>query len=189
MFALNVSGDPGVNLLAINVSVFSLFLLKAQFGQIYKKKFVDVIEMACYANLGIFSTIKLKFGDGKIVNITTHISGVFTVLLLVVIISYHSMDIMLNSKCSKRHRYTENQIQRSDNSSDTTVRDSASKENYPTYSVVDIGQPAHCGRHSSAKIVVTSENDQVLKLMSEVDDDRTSLSSTDSTSPLLNECN
>ena len=133
--------------------------MKAQLGQIYKKNFVDVIEMACYANLGLFSTI--------IVNIATHISGVFTVLLIVIIISYHSMDIMLNSKCSKRYRYTnltENQIQRSDNSSDTRVRDSVSKENYPTYSVVDLGQPADCGRQSSAKnlIVVISEYDQAL---------------------------
>ena len=62
--------------------------------------------MVCYANLSIFSTISLKFGDGKIVNIATHISGVFIVLLLVVIISYHSVDTMLNSKYSKRHGYT-----------------------------------------------------------------------------------
>ena len=86
-FALNVLGDPGVNLLAINITAISLLLLKAYLGQIYEKSFVDLTEMACYANLGILSTIKLKFQDGEIVNICTYIAGAFTVMLLAVMIS------------------------------------------------------------------------------------------------------
>ena len=183
VFALNVSDDPGVNLLAINVASFSLLLFKAKFGQIYKKSFVDVIEMACYASLGIFSTIKLKFEDGKIVDITAHISGAFTVMLLIVVITYHSVDTILNSECSKRHtNLTESQLHRSDNSNDTGVSDSVSKESC-TYSVVDLGL-GQSGRQSSAKVAI-GENDQALRL-SEMDDDRVS---TDSTSPLLNESN
>ena len=48
VFALNVSGDPGVNLLAITMSVVSLFVIKGQFGRVYKSPFIDMIEMACY---------------------------------------------------------------------------------------------------------------------------------------------
>ena len=102
VFALNVSGDPGVNLLAITMSVVSLFVVKGQFGRVYKSPFVDMIEMACYAALGLLSTIKLKFDDIKIVSIATHISGAFIVLLLAVIISYH-LYIILSTKCLKRH--------------------------------------------------------------------------------------
>ena len=65
MFALNVSGDPGVNLLAIITSVAVLLIIKGQFGRVYTSTFIDMIEMACYINLGVFSTIKLKFEDMK----------------------------------------------------------------------------------------------------------------------------
>ena len=101
MFALNVSGDPGVNLLAIITSVVGLFMIKGQFGRVYQSVFVDVIEMACYANLGVLSTIKLKFEDTRIVSIASHISGAFTVILLAVIISYHLYAIV-RTKYSKR---------------------------------------------------------------------------------------
>ena len=68
--------------MAISMSVVGLFMIKGHFGQVYKLAFIDVIEMACYATLGLLSTIKLKFKDVKIVSIATHISGVFIVLLL-----------------------------------------------------------------------------------------------------------
>ena len=185
LFALNVSGDPGVNLMAINASAISLLLLKAHFGKIYKKKFVDIMEMACYANLGIFSTIKLKFGDGKIVSIAAYISGVFTVMLLLIIVCHSIYYAILNSKCSKRHtNLTESQFHGNENSYDSAaVSSSMSKESYPTYSVVDMQQLADCGKQS----LQIDENDKALRLASEMNDDGAS-ESTDSTSPLLNEC-
>ena len=70
VFALNVSGDPGVNLLAITTTVVCLLLLKGQFGRVYKMAFIDVIEMVCYANLFVFSAVRLKFRTDKIVSIT-----------------------------------------------------------------------------------------------------------------------
>ena len=185
VFALNVSGDPGVNLMAINASAISLLLLKAHFGKIYKNKFVDIMEMACYANLGIFSTIKLKFVDGKIVSITAYISGAFTAMLLLIIVCHSIYYAILNSKCSKRHtNLTESQFHGNENSYDSAaVSSSMSKESYPTYSVVDMQQLADCGKQSSQ----VDENDKVLRLASEMNDDGAS-ESTDSTSPLLNEC-
>ena len=45
VFALNVSGDPGVNLLAIITSVVGLFMVKGQFGRVYQSAFVDAIEI------------------------------------------------------------------------------------------------------------------------------------------------
>ena len=40
VFALNVSGDPGVNLQAITTTVLCLLSLKGQFGQVYKSTFL-----------------------------------------------------------------------------------------------------------------------------------------------------
>ena len=184
VFALNVSGDPGVNLLAINISVISLLILKAYLGQIYEKSFIDLTEISCYANLGIFSTVKLNFQDGKTVTIAAHISGTFTVVLLVVIISYHSLYLILNSKCSKRCvNVTESQFHGNDDRKVTAVSSPTSKESYPTYSIVDIGELIDSERQGSLNI---NQNDKVSKLASDVDDDGAS-ETTDSTSPLLNE--
>ena len=189
VFALNVSGDPGVNLMAVNISAISLLLFKAHFGKIYKKNFVDMMEMACYANLGIFSTIRLQFDDGEIVNITAYISGAFTVTLLVIIISYCSLNALLDSKCSKRRtNLSERLFHRNvfENSNDTVVSSCTSKESYPTYSIVDIGELEDCGGQNSQ----ISENGTIEpRLTSDMVDDITSDSeSTGSTTPLLNKC-
>ena len=57
----------------------------------YKSILVDIIEMACYTNLCVFSVVRLKFGSGndQIVDITASLSGVITLTLLVAVFSYH----------------------------------------------------------------------------------------------------
>ena len=76
VFALNVSGNPRVNLVAITICVVSLLLIKGQFGRVYKSAFVDVIETIGYANLCLFSTIRLTFESGYIPEISTHLSSI-----------------------------------------------------------------------------------------------------------------
>ena len=44
VFALNVSGDPGVNLLATIVLTGGILFLKGHFGRIYKTNTVHMIE-------------------------------------------------------------------------------------------------------------------------------------------------
>ena len=177
--------------MAVNISAISLLLFKAHFGMIYKNSFVDIMEMACYANLGIFSTIRLQFDDREIVNITAYISGAFTVTLLVIIISYYSLNAMLDLKCSKRYtnfferRFHRNELE---NSNDTVLSSRTSKESYPTYSIVDIAELEDCGGQNSQ----ISENDIIEpRLTSDMVDDIASDSeSTGSTTPLLiqNKC-
>ena len=169
VFALNVSGDPGVNLLAITVSVVSLLLIKGHFGRVYKSSFVDVIEIAYYTNLCAFSAIRLKFGNDKIVDITAHISGVVTLVLLIVIICYH-MCTTFCSNCLKRCLPSpERQLDESELITDNII-DSLSRESYrsnPTFPTVDLKLPVSDGKYSA-------------------NDDDVSLISADSTSPLIN---
>ena len=84
VYALNVSGNPRVNLVAIIIAVVvvSLLLIKGQFGRVYKSAFIDIIEMVCCANLCLFSTIRLAFKDNQI---TALLSGVITLLLLITV--------------------------------------------------------------------------------------------------------
>ena len=174
VFALNVSGDPGVNLLAIITSVVGLFIIKGQFGRVYQSVFVDVIEVACYANLGVLSTIKLKFEDTRIVGIASHISGAFTVILLAVIISYHLYAIVC-TKYSKR-RTNEQQLNETATVNYSTARGSTSNDiGKPTFSALYLGPPDSV-RQNSARVEISTNYDE---------DDRASLASTDSTSPLL----
>ena len=187
VFALNVSEDPGVNLLAINISVVILLLIKGQFGRVYKSTFVDMTEMACYTNLCVFSAIRLKFGEEKIVTITALISGDFTLLLLVIVITYQ-VYFTLCSSCLKRcTTLTERQLHESENANNTAVGTSLAKENYhrePTFSVVDLGPPG-CDGQNLTKVLI-SEKDQASRLINEMDD-KASLVSIDSTSPLLDD--
>ena len=48
VFALNVSGDLGVNLLSIIVIMSAILLLKGYYGWLYKNKVIDTIEMLHY---------------------------------------------------------------------------------------------------------------------------------------------
>ena len=107
-----------------------------------------MIEMACYTNLFVFSTIKLKFEDDEIiVDITAHISGVVTLVLLVVVILYHNiMYTILSSKCLIRCQIpAERQLDDSEPTNDNAI-DPLSTENYdhhnkPTFSILELNLP------------------------------------------------
>ena len=60
-------------------------MIKGQFGRVYKLIFVDTIETACYTNLCLFSVVRLKFGSNEIVNVVASLSGVITLILLLVL--------------------------------------------------------------------------------------------------------
>ena len=109
--------------------------------------------------------------------------------LLVIITSYCSLNAMLDSKCSKRHtNFSERRFHRNEleNSNDTVVSSCTSKESYPTYSIVDIGELEDCGGQNSQ----INENDIIEpRFISDMEGDIASDSeSTGSTTPLLNKC-
>jgi hypothetical protein len=145
VFALNVSGDPGVNLLAITTSVVGILLLKGQFSRVYKSTFTDMTEIVCFANLFVFSVVRLKFKTDEIVNITASVSGVITLVLLMAIILYH----MYATFCMKYVKQCQRQGERgrlddTELLNDTTI-DTLSPESYdtsePTFSVVELKLP------------------------------------------------
>ena len=48
IFALNVSGDPRINLLAITLTIGGILFYKGHLGRIYRTNTVDTMEMVCY---------------------------------------------------------------------------------------------------------------------------------------------
>ena len=90
IFVLNLSGDPGVNLLAIIVITSSILVLKGYFGRIYKNWMVDIIELACYLNLTLFSAaVFFTLKAGRDQTVVAYISGAIAFLLLLVALVYH----------------------------------------------------------------------------------------------------
>jgi hypothetical protein len=112
IFALNTSSDPGVNLLAIVISIAGILSLKGLYGKIYKNSAVDKIEMICYLNVGTFSAARLYLLEGdnqKAIDASTYISGAITVTLLFGIIIYH---IFTESCCKGLKKCRKQGIQR-----------------------------------------------------------------------------
>ena len=171
MFALNVSGDPGVDLLAIIISIVILLVIKGQFCRVYKLIFIDIIETACYINLCVFSAVRLKFGNDKIVSITASLSGVTTLTILVVVFIYHVYTTFC-SNCFKRcQRLTEGQLDNSEhllpNDNTTTKHDHCEV----TCSIVELNLSAGGCKKSSIGNNQNSEessesNDETASLIS-----------------------
>lgn len=65
--AINVSNDPGINLLAIGFAVFSLLVLKGclRRNMIYKKWPLELIEMISYINLTFFCLMSIYLLEDK----------------------------------------------------------------------------------------------------------------------------
>ena len=90
IFALNLSGDPGVNLLAIIVITSSIIILKGYFGQLYKNWMIDIIELVSYFNLILLSAavfFTLKSGTDQ--SVAIYLSGAAAFILVLVILAYH----------------------------------------------------------------------------------------------------
>ena len=91
VFALNTSGDPGVNLIAIITMTSGLLsLLKGQFGQIYKNLAIDLLETACYLNIILLSATTLFLLESKHDQTVVTFSSVFiTFILCCIVLGFH----------------------------------------------------------------------------------------------------
>ena len=203
-FALNVSGDPKINLLAVILTLTVLLLIKGTTGRVYKNPFVDNLEMICFANVAVLSVIKFKLEGGKIADAAAYVSGAIVILVMIVVISYHvTKHVALIRKCHKGCRYGV--------SSQWSTREEGSGQCVPnisgpqeengksemTYSVVEIA-PSPCrNRQCKLKRDTVDESlngDQMSRFPphgnegcydSGHDDDN---SPTDSSIPLLHDC-
>ena len=90
VFALNESGDPGVNLIAICVVSCSLMFLKGLISRVYKSWIVEAISMTCYLNMALLSVstfFSLEIGSNQ--PIFAFVSGSIVILLLFLVLFYH----------------------------------------------------------------------------------------------------
>ena len=90
--AINVSNDPGINLLAIGFVFLTIFLLKGclKGNKIYKKWPLELIEMISYINMTFFCLISFYLLNDKAKQrITGYISGSITLVLFIIILFYH----------------------------------------------------------------------------------------------------
>jgi hypothetical protein len=88
--AVNVSGEPSVNLIAVIVVITCLFVLKFN---IYKKWPIDVLETGLYVNLILLSAGKfyILYNDSELGNHTAlaYVSVSVTIAMLACVIFYH----------------------------------------------------------------------------------------------------
>lgn len=90
IFALNKSGDPRVNLVAISVVSCCLMFLKGLVARVYKHWIVEAFSMTCYLNMALLSVSTFfSLENWSIQSVFAFISGSVMILLLLLVISYH----------------------------------------------------------------------------------------------------
>ena len=163
VFALNVSNDPGVNLLAIVVLVGAVFFLKAHVGRLYKSSIVDRIEIMCYSSAVLFSSIQLyllKTGTMKAINATAYVCGVVIMILFFIIIFYHmwrECDARCFRKCKRRRILEQDSVFENDkNLADYPPLTGKCPKAAPTFTVVE--GPTH----SDTNTISTTHDDSLL---------------------------
>ena len=167
VFAFNVSGDPKVNLTAIILVIGGILFYKGCVGRIYRKNVVDLIEMVCYLNLCSFSAIQIfvlqrKTKHEQTVNYAAYLSGTITFALLFSVIVYHAYSVLC-ARCLQKVSLKRN------NSDRELSANTPRTVNMQSSSEIE-GVLGYCDRHNSA---------------SQDLDDVASITSTDSTTPLL----
>ena len=88
MSAVNVSGEPSINLIAVIIVITCLFMLKFN---IYKKWPIDVLETGLYINLILLSAGKFYILYNKLDNhaALAYVSVSMTIAMLACVIVYH----------------------------------------------------------------------------------------------------
>ena len=120
--AINVSNDPGTNLLAIGCIMVGILVLKEYLkgNKIYKQWPLELIEMTCYLNITLFSLVSFYFLEsGRDQTIIAYISVSITFALFVIVLLYHIVtEVLLKSRLWKRLRQRKSlaQVELSDNS-------------------------------------------------------------------------
>ena len=90
--AINVSNDPGVNLLAIGFVIFSILILKGclKKNKVYKKWPLELLEVISYINLSFFCLMSFYLLEDKVhQRIVAYISGSVMLALFITILFYH----------------------------------------------------------------------------------------------------
>ena len=137
--SVTVSANPQVSLLATNILVGSLFLLKSIINlKVYKKLITDIVEAIVYFNLlalGTFSLYDFK-ADLKKQTAVAYTSTIITLLLLVGVIAYHVYLLIRKKTTTELNELP-------------PVSSTAAK-NEVTYSVIELPKPQSDGPPSES---------------------------------------
>lgn len=143
--SVNVSNDPAINLLAVGVILSILLLLKLCL-KVYKNKWHDYLEIACFFNIILFSLASLYFleSDKRNQTFIAYISGSVTLALLVVIFIYHTYKeivLTLRNKLCRRAQRTPQIVQPYPSAPIDNDNDDLTTSVAPTSSVIDAPAP------------------------------------------------
>ena len=99
VFSTNTSGDPAINLLAITVTIVCLFAYLALFAGVYKVCLLNILEYSFLLNLVIMSVgvLYATSVNNKPVHVVTQISVAISLSVTLIIMAYHSFNIVLKS--------------------------------------------------------------------------------------------
>ena len=112
--AVNVSKDPGVNLLAIGIVMVGTVFLAARYYPIYRHWPVEAIEITCYLNILLFCLSKLYVLEAdRDQNAIAYLSGSTTLCLFVGVIAYHIYTEFLQNQLKRLFLKLKNRRQNS----------------------------------------------------------------------------
>ena len=108
--SVTVSADPQTSLLVINFLVSGLFIIKEITGaRMYKKSFVNFVEIGLYVNLIAFSSFswyRFKI-DAEKQTAVAYISTIISFILLVGVIVYHVYMLVRKDQSRQREEVNE----------------------------------------------------------------------------------
>ena len=101
VFSINVTGDPAINLLAINITIICLLVYTSFLGGPYKAWPLNAIEFSLFLNLGILSSATLFttiFTDGD-QEALIHTSASIAFFTFCMTLFYHTITSVLSPHC------------------------------------------------------------------------------------------
>ena len=154
--AVNVSGDPEINIFATGIVVSCLMILKGLLRSnngVYKQWPLEVLEIICYVNIVWFclSFISLKGERG---HIASYISGTITFVLFFIVVVYHILTELcfklriwkrLKQQRNRRFKDTENEQINLNKNKGTPVTvsevDPPTQSELPVSALIDQAEP------------------------------------------------
>ena len=89
IFSMNIRGSANINLLAIIVTVLTLFMHSILAGSVYKKWYLNMIEYSLFLNLGVLASATLYtstvIGQGQTAVAYTSVSIAFVLFIIIVV--------------------------------------------------------------------------------------------------------
>ena len=138
--AANVTRDPGINLLAVGITMIAILLFRMiSSGNLYKTWLLDMLEISCFVNLLLFCLIQLYILGGNkdqsynfiVINVSVSV----TFVMFFIIIVYHILtECFALTSLWKKWKQNRRLL---DEDEEAEVNTPSEDYNQPTYSIVD----------------------------------------------------